>query len=161
MLWYYGPTGTGKFCSAREEYPELYLKMCNKWWDNYQGEDVVLLEDFDEDHAKLVHHLKIWGDCYPFPAEVKGGSIKIRPKLIIVISNYKIEDIWSKKSDYEPILRRFKQVHFPETPFAKKKKSGGSCSIETEESPATARNLDIKDDSCMGSEVETPIFNWP
>lgn len=112
-VWFYGPTGTGKSLKARTDYPGAYLKLCNKWWDGYNGEDTVIIEDFDRNHSVLGYHLKIWADRYSFPAEVKGSKINIRPKQIIVTSNYHPQDIWgTDPQTLDPILRRFVVIHF-------------------------------------------------
>lgn len=104
--WYYGPPGTGKSYTARVRYPGLFDKPCNKWWDGYQGEEYVLLDDFDMSHACLGHHLKRWADCFSFPAEQKGSTTRIRPKKIIVTSNYLPGDIWSDDPQMVVAIKR-------------------------------------------------------
>jgi len=111
-FWIYGSTGTGKSYSVETTFPDCYKKSMDdlKWFDGYQGEDVVYLEDIDKYQVKWGGLLKRLADRWPMQASVKGSMLYIRPKIVIVTSNYRIEDIWSDEQTVDPLLRRFKQV---------------------------------------------------
>lgn len=107
-IWIRGDTNAGKTHAATTAYPDAYRKPRNKWWDGYQEEEVVILDDVDLNDSWCGSFLKHWADRYSFVAEIKGGSRAIRPAKLIVTSQYKIEDIWhSDKALCDAIKRRF------------------------------------------------------
>lgn len=116
--WLWGETGTGKSRSARAwcraKGYSVYLKDATKWWDNYNGEDVTLIEEFGPEEAKTLGQLlKRWTDHYPFPGEIKcAPSRPMRPPIVIVTSNFSIEELFPLSRDYEPFLRRFRVFQF-------------------------------------------------
>lgn len=112
--WYFGATGTGKSSAARKISPDYYLKRPNKWWDGYVDQSVVIIEEWGPEYKMLGSFLKEWADHHPFAAEVKGGMKCIRPKQIIVTSNYSMEECFEDKAVLAPLKRRFKVKHFRE-----------------------------------------------
>jgi len=115
--WRWGDPQSGKSEGARTENPDHYIKLArSKWFDGYNFESVVIIEDIDPESAKTAQFLKTLADVYVLPVEVKCGTLKIRPKRVIVTSNYHPRDIFTG-IDLEAIERRFKIMKFVHNPM--------------------------------------------
>ena len=109
-LWIYGPPGTGKSHSARNIAPTAFLKPQSKWWDGYNGQHTVILDDLDTN--VLGHYLKIWSDKYACTGETKGGTIHLHHQLFIVTSNYSPNELWRDDAHMlAAVERRFNIIH--------------------------------------------------
>lgn len=72
---------------------EPFILTGGKWFDGYKGQQVIVVEDLDKYTAyQLAHNIKLWADRYPCTAEVKGATIPLKHQLLIVTSNYTIEE---------------------------------------------------------------------
>jgi len=112
--WLVGESGSGKSSTARRENPDAYIKQCNKWWCGYDDQDVVIIDDLDTTHEWMAYSINQWADHYPFPAEIKGSGMTIRPRKFIITSRYMPDQIFKDPSTIQSINRRFKFRHFPE-----------------------------------------------
>jgi hypothetical protein len=97
-VWIHGNPGCGKTHMIRENFGAeggLYLKNNNKWWDGYQGQKFVVLEDVDNSQWRfLVNNMKIWADKYAFIGESKGGQVAPVYQKLFVTSNYSVSSLF-------------------------------------------------------------------
>lgn len=115
IFWYYGPTGTGKSFEAAERFPEAYYKMpTNKWWDGYDGHDVVIIDDYRRDLCSFGDMLRLF-DRYPLLVESKGGTLQFVARTIVITTPKSPRETWEGRSDEDikQLLRRIEHVkHF-------------------------------------------------
>ena len=113
-LWVYGEPGIGKSRAVWSLFPNAYPKMANKWWDGYQGELDVVLDDLGT--HMLFDLIKRWSDRYKVIGEVKGLSCSLRYVNFCVTSNYSIRELAVKSNlevdevTIQAIQRRFVEV---------------------------------------------------
>jgi len=113
-VWVHGITGSGKTHYVTTLVPavDLYLKTVNKWWDNYTGQEAVLIDEVDPSNCKyMADKFKKWTDKYIFPAEFKGGMCNLRPKKVYITSQFTIEQCFPLTEDAEAVRRRCQVIH--------------------------------------------------
>lgn len=107
VLWFWGPTGTGKSRVATE------LGTANggywlsrgggdlKWFDGYEGQPFAILDDFRSKKCSFAQLLRIL-DRYPIQLEVKGSHTNWNPSTIIVTCPYTPERCFEERLKYRP-----------------------------------------------------------
>lgn len=113
---FWGNPKTGKSHLAWQEASitgNPYIKgSTTKWWDGYQGEDCVIIDEFRGQIA--LEHLLKWFDKWPCSVEEKGGQMALKATKFWIISNLS-PDQWYPGLDAESLAalrRRMTVVHF-------------------------------------------------
>ena len=86
-FFFHVKTGSGKTRTAFEEFPKIYTPLSYKWWEGYEGQTEVLIDDFRKDCCKFHELLKLL-DRYPFKVEAKGSHHQLMATTIIITAPY-------------------------------------------------------------------------
>lgn len=119
LVFLLGTSGVGKSYRALHSIglpgQSVYFKPHGKWWDGYDGQDIIIFDDWYGGSYQYTHLLTLL-DRYEATVEVKGGTANITSKLLIFTSNehpmdwYKNLDthqtVWNP--DVNPLCRRVK-----------------------------------------------------
>jgi len=115
VILHIGIPGTGKTFYAHNEFKEIpkYIKGSGTqhWWDGYEGEDIVVLDEF----KGWIQYTTWCGICdrYPMRLEYKGGTKNLIASKIYITTNYEPIEWWTK-GDFkqDAIYRRITKVRY-------------------------------------------------
>ncbi|QSX73453.1 replication-associated protein [Wolvfec circovius] len=111
---YIGPPGCGKTRNVMEECGkfgyDLYFKPRGPWWDGYNGQEAVVLDDF---YGWIPYDelLRVC-DRYPLRVPVKGGYENFTSKVLFITSNSYPEDWYSSENIRGRIEALFRRINF-------------------------------------------------
>lgn len=99
-----GPTGTGKSRWVKDNYPDAYWKQRSIWWDGYEGQETVVLDEF---YGWLPYDTLLrLCDRYPLLVETKGGQTHMLARRIIITTNATPESWYKTEKYFLSFIRR-------------------------------------------------------
>lgn len=116
ILW--GVSGSGKTYTAFKEGGEDVYKLDEPnaekgalWWDGYEGQETVIIEEFEKSSFIQLGQFLQLADEYPMNVQVKGGSKAFLSKKIYVTANEHWETWWGGRlmrnsTEYQALQRR-------------------------------------------------------
>lgn len=112
VIWICGDTGAGKTLQVFQSNTGKTIHkqtQSNKWWNGYEGQDVVILDDIRADFAKY-HELLTLLDKYPHRVEIKGGYMQFNSPRIYITSPHTPNEMYKGKEDITQLMRRIDQL---------------------------------------------------
>jgi hypothetical protein len=113
-----GPTGCGKTWSSVMDteisQEEIYVKGTDQWWDNYNGQQKIVFDDFSGAASKIsLPELLRMLDHYRYQLPVKGAYEWCLANEIIITTNIHPTmwyDYTNRRQHYDALARRVNQV---------------------------------------------------
>lgn len=112
VIWCYGPTGSGKTRWVKDQsaiVDQWWSGKNLKWWDGYDDESVVIIDDFRKDFCTFHELLRIF-DRYEYRVEVKHGTTMLRASEIYVTSPFHPRDVYEGREDIQQLIRRISKI---------------------------------------------------
>lgn len=117
IFWIFGETGTGKtrcaFKAARRlasDDADIWISNGGlRWFDGYDGQSVVILDDFRSKHVPNFSFFLRLLDRYPFSVEFKGGFVKWIPRYIFITTPKDPDETFSTRKQHQP--EDIRQLH--------------------------------------------------
>lgn len=118
---FWGVSDSGKtrkvYDDALASNQSVYKKPNGQWWDGYEGQDVVLIDDYDSECVLPFREFLQLNDRYPHQVPIKGAFRQFTSKKIVYTSNQDPIDWYPNIS--EESLKAFKRrittvLHFPD-----------------------------------------------
>lgn len=123
VIVFYGDSGTGKTHDVEELLKGhvaagqgVYRKAPGKWWDGYNLEPVVVMDEFYGSSLSYAEFLRII-DKYPMVVETKGGTVPLHATTFYITSNASPADWYPNVANKLPVVRRlFSCTRYTSTP---------------------------------------------
>jgi hypothetical protein len=107
VIWRWGLAGSGKTLGAASAHPSHYIKDGTQWWDGYEQQPAIIIDDFDgrwpfRDLLRLL-------DRYQYQGQFKGGYIPINSPFIYITCEFPPEQLWVG-NELAQVVRRLSEV---------------------------------------------------
>ena len=86
VVWMWGPTSQGKTYRAFQQHPNLYTVTLPHPWDSYEGQSVILLDEFNSANWQITDINRVL-DHYRYELACRYQNKMARWNLVIVCSN--------------------------------------------------------------------------
>jgi len=105
--WRWGKAGVGKTKYCVETHPSHYIKDGTPWWDGYENQEAIIVDDFDggwpfRDFLRML-------DRYAYQGQIKGGYVKVNSPYIYITCEHPPERYWGD-NELAQVLRRLDSV---------------------------------------------------
>lgn len=110
--WWFGRTGVGKSRKAFELYGSVaYRKEPGQWWCGYEGQDVVILDDYRPHFFPFSTLLSIL-DRYPHRVQLKNSSLELSATTFVITTTSRPEVLWQSQTHehLDQLIRRITSI---------------------------------------------------
>jgi len=107
VFWRWGLAGVGKTRYCIEKHPDHYVKDNTKWWDRYNQQEAIIIDDFDNNIPFRTILRMI--DRYQYLAQVKNGYVHVNSPYIYITCEYPPSHFWQGNT-LDQITRRLESI---------------------------------------------------